>query len=189
LRRGNFPFDLNIEAKLLTEYRSPGDIGDVFDALQATPIAQCSRLAAPPIVVWERVATKEGINAELAPFLAMTFPAEWKKLDVKDVTAGPPPLRSVLLLFGIVPVDLHRFAFLSVTPDHGFLERSCSLLHYEWIHERRLEAVRDGTEIVDRVHYRCRLPGLGFVLRPVIRFIFCHRHRRLLQHFGAMKPS
>jgi ligand-binding SRPBCC domain-containing protein len=168
------------------ERRPAEDVGAVLDALRAAPIMERSRVAAPPAVVWERVATKEGINAELMPLLAMTFPAEWERLDVKDVTAGLSLFRSVLLLFGVLPIDLHRFAFLSVTPGDGFLESSSSLLHRNWIHERRLEAVPGGTEVTDRVHYRCRLPGLGFVLRPVIRCVFRHRHRRLLRHFGAV---
>jgi hypothetical protein len=127
----------------LTEHRSPGDVGAVRDALRAAPVVERSRIAAAPVVVWERVATRQGINDELMPLLAMT-------------------------------------------PGQGFLECSSSLLHREWIHERRLAAVPGGTEITDRVHYQCRLPGLGLVLRPVIRFVFRHRHRRLLRRFGTM---
>jgi ligand-binding SRPBCC domain-containing protein len=158
--------------------------------LRAAPVVERSRIAAAPAVVWERVATRQGINDELMPLLAMTFPAEWERLDGNDITAGLTRFRSVLLLFGGLPIDLHRFAFLSVTPGQGFLECSSSLLHREWIHERRLAAVPGGTEITDRVHYQCRLPGLGLVLQPVIRFVFRHRHRRLLRRFGTMaSPS
>jgi ligand-binding SRPBCC domain-containing protein len=85
------------------ERRPAEDVGAVLDALRAAPIMERSRVAAPPAVVWEHFATKEGINAELMPLLAMTFPAEWERLDVKDVTAGLSLFRSVLLLFGVLP--------------------------------------------------------------------------------------
>ena len=146
---------------------------------------QRSRVAAPCAVVWERIATKHGINAELMPLAAMTFPADWEKLGVEDATAGLTGFCSILLLFGMLPIDLHRFAFLSIAPGDGFLEASSSLIHRSWIHERRLATVPGGTEITDRVGYACRLPGLGLVLKPIIRFVFRHRHRRLIRQFGA----
>jgi ligand-binding SRPBCC domain-containing protein len=176
--------------KVLTEHRAPDDVTGIREALRSAAIVQRSRVAMSPAVVWEHVATKQGINAELMPLVAMTFPAEWERLNVEDVTAGLTGFRSVLLLFGVLPIDLHRFAFLSVTPGDGFVEASSSLLHRSWIHERRLVAVPGGTEVTDRVDYRCRLPGLGPMLRPVVRLIFRHRHRRLLQQFGVVRsPS
>lgn len=176
--------------RILTNRSTPEDVVTTHEALRAAPIVQRSRVAASPAVVWEHVATKQGINAELMPLVAMTFPAEWERLNVEDVTAGLTGFRSVLLLFGVLPIDLHRFAFLNVTPGDGFLEASSSLLHRSWIHERRLMAVPGGTEVTDRVDYRCRLPGFGPMLRPVVRLIFRHRHRRLLQQFGVVRsPS
>jgi ligand-binding SRPBCC domain-containing protein len=171
----------------MAENHSRQDHNDVVDALRTAQVVARSHLAASPTRVWERISTREGINAELMPIVAMTFPTKWISLDPKDVAVGPPLFRSVLLLFGVVPVDLHNFALLSVIPNHGFLERSSSLIHNEWIHERTLVALPGGTEIVDRVRYRCRLPGFALILGPVIRFIFRHRHRRLRRHFGEVK--
>jgi hypothetical protein len=49
---------------------------------------------------------------------AMTFPTKWISLDPKDVAVGPPLFRSVLLLFGVLPVDLQNLALLSLIPSH-----------------------------------------------------------------------
>jgi hypothetical protein len=54
----------------------------------------------------------------LVSTVAMTFPTKWISLDPKDVAVGPPLFRSVLLLFGVLPVDLHNLALLSVIPSH-----------------------------------------------------------------------
>jgi ligand-binding SRPBCC domain-containing protein len=168
----------------LTENRSPVDESVIRDALRAAQIAESSRLAAPPETVWERIASMEGVNAELMPIMRMTFPLEWKRLDSGEVRSGAPLFRSTVLLLGIIPIDLHTVALVRLTRDRGFLERSSSLMHREWIHERILSPVPGGTEISDRVRFCCRLPALGFVLRPIIRFVFRHRHRQLRRHFG-----
>jgi ligand-binding SRPBCC domain-containing protein len=153
-------------------------------ALRTAQITQSSRLAAPPDQVWERISTKEGINAELLPLVRMGFPRDWTRLETKD--AGAPPVRSILLLLGFLPVDVHDFGLLSVTRGRGFLERSSSLLMREWIHQRQLQPVPGGTEITDRVFYRCRLSALGLAYGPLLRFVFRHRHWVLRRYFGAL---
>jgi ligand-binding SRPBCC domain-containing protein len=153
---------------------------------RAAQIVECSCLAASPEVVWSRVKTMKGVNAELMPFLLMTYPAAQNALDGRQLKFGVPLFRSVLLMFGIIPMDLHTLVLESLTPDRGFRERSSSLLQREWMHERTLEHVEEGTRITDRVVFCCRLPALNFAFRPVVRFIFRHRHRRLRQRFGQL---
>src|SRR5258708_1950882 len=94
-----------VGALLMAENHSRQDHNDVVDALRTAQVVQRSHLAASPTRVWERISTREGINAELMPIVAMTFPTKWISLDPKDVAVGPPLFRSVLLLFGVVPVD------------------------------------------------------------------------------------
>ena len=155
--------------------------------LGAAQVCESSLLAAPPDAVWQRVGSMPGVNAELAPLLAMTFPARWQRLTADAVAADRPVFRSVILLFGIVPIDVHSVGFASMEPGSGFLERSSSLLHSSWIHERRLVPVGGGTRITDRVHFRNRLPIPGAMTVPLMRFVFRHRHRRLRRHFGAAR--
>jgi hypothetical protein len=155
----------------------------VLDTLRAAQVVETSRLAARPAKVWDRVATMEGVNAELAPIARMTFPSRWERLENYYFQGDAEQFRSTLLLFGRIPIDLHIFAFVSLTPGRGFLERSSSMMHREWIHERTLRPVTKGTEITDRVFFRCRAPGLSLALGPVIRFVFRHRHRQLRKHF------
>ena len=152
-----------------------------------TPIVECSCLAAPPEVVWNRVKTMKGVNAELMPFVLMTYPAGQNEFDGSQLRLGLPYFRSVLLMLGVIPFDLHTFVLERLVPNQGFLERSSSLVHREWMHERRLEPVEEGTRITDRVVFCCRLPSLNFVFRPIVRFIFRHRHRRLRRHFGQVE--
>ena len=157
-------------------------------ALDAAQVVARSKLTASPQAVWARVASADGINAELMPLVAMTFPAGWTRLGLDDVCEGAPSFHSLLLLFGFLPIDRHAFALAEFTPEGGFLEQSSSLLHQIWIHERVVRSLPTGAEITDRVFYRCRLPGLTRLLRPLMRFIFRHRHRRLRRQFGGTSP-
>jgi hypothetical protein len=154
-------------------------------ALDAAQVVARSQLAASPHAVWARVTSADGINAELMPLVAMTFPAGWTRLGPDDVCVGAPSFHRLLLLFGFLPVDRHAFALAEFSPEGSFLEQSSSLLHEIWIHERVVRPLPTGAEITDRVFYRCRLPGLTRLLRPCMRFIFRHRHRRLRCRFGG----
>jgi hypothetical protein len=155
-------------------------------ALDAAQVVARSELAASPQAVWARVASADGINAELMPLVAMSFPAGWTRLGPEDVCEGAPSFHSLLLLFGFLPIDRHAFALAEFTPESGFLEKSSSLLHQIWIHQRVVRPLAMGAEITDRVFYRCRLPGLTRLLRPLMRFVFRHRHRRLRRQFGGI---
>ena len=92
-----------------------------------------------------------GVNAEFMPAVRMTFPRACETLDRDRLDPQRPLVRSVLLLFGVLPVDVHSLALASLVPGRGFLELSSSLLHRRWIHERVLDAEGDGTRICDRV--------------------------------------
>jgi ligand-binding SRPBCC domain-containing protein len=162
----------------------PSDIA-VATALHKARVVQRSRLAATPSAVWERISSADGINAELKPIAAIAFPDGWEGLNADCVTGNERLFRCRLLLFGAIPIDLHDFRFLIVEPGHGFVERSSSLLHREWIHERVLSPARGGTDLTDRVYYQCRVPALGMLLRPIFRAIFRHRHRQLRRFFGV----
>jgi len=160
------------------------DLPEITHQLSRAAVVETSLLAAPPAAVWERIASMTGVNAELMPIVRMTFPRDYERLDTSAIDAGKPLFRSVLLLFGVLPIDVHWVALAKLDPGVGFLECSSSLLQRRWIHERHLEPQGDGTRIRDRVYFECRVPVLGAVLAPIVRAIFRHRHERLRRHFG-----
>jgi hypothetical protein len=145
-----------------------------------------SRLAAPPPAVWERAMSAEGINAELGPWLRMTVPRGVESLDLHNLDPGPLG-RSWLLLFGLVPFDYDEIGLERVEPGRGFLERSTMLTQRLWEHERTIEPDGSGgATLTDRLAWEPRLPLPGASMRPLIRAIFRHRHRRLRRHFGGV---
>ena len=149
--------------------------GFVFSSTLALPLADASaRLLRPPAV-----------NAELGPWLRMTMPAPWGERPLPDWPVGRPLFRSVILLLGVLPLDLHHFR-LEATGEAGFYERSSSLVMRSWRHKRLLRAAPGGTLVEDRVVFACRLPGLGSLLAPVYRAVFRHRHCRLRRWYAQV---
>jgi len=157
--------------------------------LQGAQVTESSKLVAPPAEIWPRIASAEGINNELMPIASLTFPAGWGGLDADSLTRGEELFGSTLKLFGILPIDRHDFSFMRVTRERGFLEYSSSRMNRDWIHERTLAPLEGGTEIVDRVFYRSRLPGFDRLSLPLLRFVFRHRHRKLRGFFGELNPN
>lgn len=147
-----------------------------------------STLAASPAVVLAHALGMPGVNAELMPLVRMTYPAAAARLDPSTVPLGRVAFRSVLLLFGLIPVDVHALTLVRVDPAAGFLERSSSLAQRVWEHERTIVAAPGGCAVTDRLRFEPRLPLLGPLLLPVMRGVFRHRHRRLRRRFGVPTP-
>lgn len=137
-----------------------------------------SELHIAPEVFWERM-TLSAVNAELLPLVRMTAPPEWRERPLEQWATGRVLFQSVILLFGIVPVDVHSFRLERIDPGRGFLERSQSWVNEEWRHERTTASTRAGCVITDTVTVQGRVPLLAALLLPVYRLIFRHRHRRL----------
>jgi ligand-binding SRPBCC domain-containing protein len=147
-----------------------------------------SRLDARPDRVWDRIITAAGINYELRPYLRMTLPRGVDSLDPAKVELGERIGRSWILLFGLIPFDYDDITLVRLEEGRGFLERSPMLSQRIWEHERTLEpAAEGGCLITDRVRWVPRLGLPGSPLRPVIRWTFRHRHRRLRRHFGGVE--
>lgn len=145
-----------------------------------------SRLGADPGDVWARVTTPEGVNDEMRPYLRMTVPSGFERLDPKSVAIGEPIGRSWVLLFGIVPFDYDDLTLVRIDPGRGFLERSRMFSQRLWEHERTLKPNGDGCLIEDRVRWEPRLPIPARALSPAIHWFFRHRHRRLRRRFGGL---
>jgi len=63
------------------------------------------------------------VNAELMPLVRMTTPASWRDCPLPQWTTGQVLFRSVILLFGVLPVDVHALQLESIDPRRGFHER------------------------------------------------------------------
>lgn len=139
---------------------------------------------ARPAEVFAHAASWEGVNHELFP-LRMTHPP-----DVGDLSAVAPDgeshFTSMLLLFGVIPVELHRFALRGLEPGRSFDECSSNLLMSRWCHERRVDPIDGGTRVIDVCSFAPRIALLGPLLLSVYRGIFARRHRRLRRLF---RPS
>ena len=124
------------------------------------------------------------VNRELGPIARMTYPASLRATTLAGCPTDAKLFSSVILLFGILPVDLHTFRLASADP-HGFDERSTSLMNRLWRHERRLEATPNGAIATDEVTIQGRAPFVTAMLMPIYRAIFRHRHAQLRRQFPA----
>lgn len=159
----------------------PGGVGS-----RAAEFSVSSRLDAPSGSVWDRVTTFEGVNDELMPIMRMTAPRHVRSIDTGSVVLGERLCRSWVLLFGLIPFDYDDVTLVRLDPGRGFLERSPMLSQRFWEHERTIEpAGEDGCVLTDRICFEPRLPLPGPMLRPLLRRIFRHRHRRLRRRFGG----
>ncbi len=137
--------------------------------------------------VWDRVETWQGVNYELSPLVRMTAPAAYPR--VSDIPAdGEIHFTSYILLFGVLPIDAHRFALRAREAPFYFDERSHNSLIKVWTHRRSLEAVEGGVRVTDHCTIKPRLYLTGGLLGFIYRQIFRHRHRRLKRYF-ARRPS
>jgi ligand-binding SRPBCC domain-containing protein len=143
-----------------------------------------SRIAAPPDRVWSWIATADGVNDELGPWMRMTVPGGGD-LDLDSIEVGKPIGRSWVLLFGLIPIDYDEINVIELDRGRRFVERSRMLSQRVWEHTRTIEAVDGGSEVTDAIAWEPRLPIPGRALRPLFRAIFRHRHRRLRRRFGG----
>jgi hypothetical protein len=146
-----------------------------------------SRLAAPATIVWARAVSWAGVNAELWP-IRMTAPAEWRQREIHTVPCGRKLFRSRILLWGVVPLDVHDFRLESLGPGLQFQEDSTSWMNQQWRHRRTV--VPDGPGdtgcvLTDRLEIVPRFALLGFLLAPVYRLVFANRHRKLRRWHGV----
>lgn len=129
-------------------------------------------------IVWQKVSTMQGVNEELRPLLRMTAPPTAQHLPFTQAPLHRVLFSSWLLLFGWLPFDRHSLQLEEVW-DGGFRENSSSWVHRHWRHERVLTPHKDGCLLTDTLQFEPYVPFLGHVLRPIVYFVFKHRHKRL----------
>jgi len=146
-----------------------------------------SRVRATRPDVWAVVSTMAGVNAELMPFVRMTHPRDRTSLEGETIVPGEVVFHSWLLLGGVLPFDRHALALERVLEGEGFDEESTSWMQRRWRHERRLIDEGDGTcTVTDHLVVEPRLRLLTPLAARIVRFLFGHRHRRLVRRFGAV---
>jgi ligand-binding SRPBCC domain-containing protein len=154
-------------------------------------VEQSSTLARPATEVWDRAITEQGINDELSPILRMTMPPGLRGKTVDDVEVGVPLGRSWILLGRLIPVDYDDLRLVELEPGRRFLERSRTLSFGVWQHERIIESQGEGScRVTDRLGFELKpavawIPGSARLAGAIVRFLFRHRHRRLVRHFGS----
>jgi hypothetical protein len=142
-------------------------------------ISVSSQLEATSEAVWARAIDPEGINYELRPLMRMAVPKGAEDFGLDDLEPGRIG-RSWIFFLGFLPLDYDDLSIVRVEPGRSFLERSTMLSMRLWEHERTVEPLgEDRCRITDRVAWELRLPLPGAWLRPLIGFVFRHRHRRL----------
>ncbi|MDI1442639.1 hypothetical protein [Polyangium sp. 6x1] len=177
-RFGGAGHDLRVEPEFLLPV--PG-FCSTFEVVVA------SDLDASPARIWERVATFEGVNDELGPWLKMsTAPGTSNRLD-EGVPLGKSLFRSWLLLGGLLPVEYDDLCFSRLESGRGFLETSSMGTQLAWVHERTLEPVGSGARarLTDRLRFTPRWGALGRPSRLLVTGVFTHRHARLRARFGG----
>ncbi len=135
-----------------------------------------SRVPRPAQALWPIVTAADGVNAELKPLVAMTFPKDG--FDFSEAPVDQPLFNSWILLFGLLPIDRHSFMVHEVGETH-FIETSHSLLQKAWRHERYLTAQGDNTNVRDVVTVTPRLGLMAPLTNWIVAAIFRHRHKRL----------
>ncbi|MDO6441152.1 hypothetical protein [Marinobacter sp. 2_MG-2023] len=129
--------------------------------------------------------TMKGVNWELSPLIYMTAPSGWSCKPIFEWPTGKVLFSSWILLFGILPIDRHTFFFSSIDRQRGFMESSSSITNKVWHHRRDIRINEALPQITDTVEFQCRLPILEYVLAPVYRLIFTHRHRVLRSYYDG----
>ncbi|MCY1548748.1 hypothetical protein D9M68_848750 [compost metagenome] len=136
-----------------------------------------SSLQASPRQVWHWITEVESLREEMRPWLRMSVPAGVRNLEDLAVQPGQQLFTSRLWLFGCVPLGTSRLTLRELTPGVGFIEESPMTGMRLWRHERRLEALDNGTRVIDRLTVE---PLFGApVVRLFLRLFFSGRHRTL----------
>jgi len=144
-----------------------------------------TELRVAPDVFWARRSMLD-VNAELWPLVRMTAPVAWRARPLLTWPAGRPLFRSVILLFGCLPVDVHAFHLAQTAAGRGFVERSHSWANALWQHERTTTPTAAGCIVADTVTVQGRVPLVTALLMPLYRLVFRHRHRRLRSLYGRV---
>jgi ligand-binding SRPBCC domain-containing protein len=147
--------------------------------------AIASTLHASAAQVWAHATSMAGVNDELGPLMRMTYPADRAEIGGQVVPLGTPLFRSIILLFGVLPIDYDEITFEALEPGRRFVESSRTMSQRVWRHERTVDPVGDGCTVTDRVTFVPKVAAMERLLLPALSLLFAHRHWRLIRRFGG----
>lgn len=145
-----------------------------------------SRFLIDKVVLWDHITSMLNVNKELMPYLRMTYPSDRKMIkgSEKNIQFGETLFVSVLLLFGLIPIDLHWLRLDLIIEGNSFHENSTTLLNKYWKHKRILIERPDGiVQLTDELEFLPRIPLMGYFMLPFVKHIFQHRHSQLKKTF------
>ncbi|MDB5985723.1 MAG: hypothetical protein JWR16_776 [Nevskia sp.] len=145
-----------------------------------------STLAASPAQVWQWITSWQGICRETMPWFRMTAPPQLRNLGDLQFQPGVPLLRSIVLLFGFIPIDRSDLTLLELEPGAGFVEQSPMASMQLWRHERRIVAHPSQPAkvlLIDRLRFEPRRARR--LVAWFVRTVFQHRHEVLRAHFNV----
>ncbi|MES2621251.1 MAG: hypothetical protein V4615_10395 [Bacteroidota bacterium] len=135
-------------------------------------------------ILWQHITQMKNVNAELKPFARMTYPKEMSEIGKNEVPLKQVLFKSVILLFGSIPIDLHYLCLDRIDVGTAFYENSYSIQHHYWKHIRTISECNGKTLVKDEIHFAPRISLLGYLLLPVYKIIFANRHKQLSKVFS-----
>lgn len=134
-------------------------------------------------VLWKHVTQMKNVNAELMPFARMTYPQTMSEIGNEQVPLNRVLFKSVIVLFGFLPLDIHYLRIEKLDYGTAFFENSYSWQHHYWKHTRIISERNGKIFVKDEIHFAPRISFLGNVLLPVYKLIFRNRHKNLKAAF------
>jgi len=144
-----------------------------------------STVAASPLQAWHWITSVQGIGAELSPFLRMSSPKGIEALPDLQFVPGKPLFRSIIYLFGVLPVDYSNLTLLELKPGVGFIEQSPMGSMKHWRHERIIRPLPVGCEVTDVLIFQPRFASA--LSSWIVKKLFTHRHAVLRSRLGAAR--
>ena len=138
-------------------------------------------------ILWKHITQMKNINVELSPFMKMTYPEAMSEIGEREVPLNEVLFKSLILLFGFTPIDLHHLRLDKIDFGTGFYENSYSLHMSYWKHTRTISERNKKVFVRDEIHFSPRVSFVGFVLLPFFKNIFKNRHKVLQKHFSTLQ--
>lgn len=135
-------------------------------------------------ILWMHITQMKNVNAELFPFAKMTYPKEISEIGSNEVPLQQVLFKSIILLFGFIPIDLHYLRLDKLDYGTAFYENSYSLQHHYWKHTRTISERKGKMFVKDELHFAPRVSFQGYVLLSVYKMIFKNRHKNLATAFN-----
>ena len=136
-----------------------------------------STLPVTPEIAWGWITEVHSLRQEMRPWLWMSIPLGLRNLQDVQVQPGTPLFTSQLWLFGVLPLGTSKLTLLTLEPGKGFVEQSPMTGMRLWRHERTLQPLDGGTQVVDQLTVDPLLPD--FIVRAFLQLFFSSRHRVL----------